>query len=301
VDARVRVHHPCPYCDLSVEFPRTLFLLWCDNRRDTFVVSSPDAEELRRVLRALRMSFHARALLLDEGNAIVALPDFEWEYPPSVTGLARRAGVWVLHPVLYFDGRETYRLLSPTKRELNALLGRVRRLGDVELLSVSSRDDLGGVRDRAVASVHSLEGLTDRQARSLVAAYDGGLLDVPARGSWEEVARREGLSRSTFGEHLRKGQLRLLANSYALLKSRSVRSEAPVVLPRTATAEGPRRTPLRGLRPDAAVDDEPLPTVRPPAGASHRGQAPGAAPAPSARSTRSSRARGTARRPARGR
>ncbi len=242
VDAHVRVRHPCPYCDISVAFPRTLLLLWCDNGRDVFLVSSPDEPELRRVLATLRRRLHARSLLVDGWDAVVMVRDFRWNSPPSVTGLARKTAVWVLPPVLYFDGRETYRFVAPSKRELYRLVTRLRLLGEVELLSVSGRMTFGEVRDLPVASVHFFEGLTDRQARALVAAYEGGLLDVPARGRWSEVARREGLSRSTFGEHLRKGQRRLLLNSYAALRARLGPAEPPVVLPALGARRRSRRS-----------------------------------------------------------
>lgn len=248
VDARVRVHHPCPYCDISCAFPRSLLLLWCDNRRDVFVVSSPDDGELGRVVRAFRSSFHARLLLQSGKDAVLSVPDFEWAEPPSVTGLARKGAVWVLHPVVYFGGTETYRFVSPSSTKLNAFLARVRRLGDLELLSVATRSDIGDVRDLPAASVHFFEGLTDRQARSLVAAFEGGLFHVPARTSWDQVAKKEGLSRSTFGEHLRKGQLRLLTNSYALLKARARRAETPTLLPRTGAKDPVRRATLSGTQ-----------------------------------------------------
>lgn len=248
-DARVRIHHPCPYCDISVEFPRTLLLLWCDNRRDVFLVSAPDAAEQRRVLAALRLSFHARVLTSEGSDALVAIPDFEWATPPSVTSLVRRTSVWVLHPVVYFGGTETYRLLAPSRPELSRLVRRLQTLGEVEILSISQRATLATVRDLPSAAVHFFEGLTDRQARCLVAAYEGGLLDVPARSKWGDVARREGLSRSTFGEHLRKGQLRLLANSYSSLKSRTESREGETtILPATGPAPRVRRSPLRGIR-----------------------------------------------------
>ena len=248
VDARVRVHHPCPYCDISVEFPQTLLLLWCDNHRDIFLVAAPDEAELREVVRALRDAFHGRPLIQEGSDALVVIPDFQWASPPSVTGLARRTGVWVLHPVVYFEGTETYRFIAPSKRELARLIDLVRRRGDVELLSTTARAGLEGVRELPAAAVHFFEGLTPRQGRSLVAAYEGGLFDVPARASWDEVARREGLSRSTFGEHLRKAQLRLLANSYAALKARVRPSEPPVLLPATTQPRPSTRAPLRGIR-----------------------------------------------------
>jgi predicted DNA binding protein len=253
VDARVRIHHPCPYCDVSGLFPETLLLLWCDNRRDIFLVSAPSTTELQQVIGALRESFHARTLLQDDRNALVSVPDFEWASPPSVTGLARRLGVWVLHPVLYYGGTETYRFVSPSKAELGRLVGRVQRLGDVEILSVAERSGLETVRDVPAASVHAFEGLTDSQARALVAAYDGGLLDVPSRASWSDVAGRQGLSRSTFGEHLRKGQLRLLSNSYPALRARLQQKQLPVLL-RSTGAESPSgRSPLLGTRARGTV------------------------------------------------
>jgi predicted DNA binding protein len=234
VDARVRVQHPCPYCDLSLEFPQSLLLLWCDNRRDTFMVSSPDPPELRRLTVTFRKQFRAQTLLSDGTSAILAVPDFEWDHPPSVTRLAREGEVWVLPPVVYSDGRETYRLLSPNRRRLFQLLRRLRRLGEVAVLSVSARGGLDTVREFPTASVHFFEGLTYRQLRALLAAHDGGLLEVPARSRWEEVARREGLGRSTFGEHLRKAQLRLVQNSYSVLRARAETSATPLVLPALA-------------------------------------------------------------------
>lgn len=253
VDAHIRVHHPCPYCDISVEFPRSLLLLWCDNRRDIFLVTAPDELELRRVVAALRDSFRAKLLLADRNDALVMIPEFEWKDPPSVTGLARRSNVWALHPVVYFEGKETYRFVAPTKAALNGLISKVRRLGDVEVLSVTDRARLAEIRDLPIASVHFFEGLTDRQARSMLAAYDGGLLDVPARARWNDIARQEGVSRATFGEHLRKGQLRLLANSYSALKARLAQRQEPIVLPATLPPRGAQRAPLAGTRPPGAT------------------------------------------------
>jgi predicted DNA binding protein len=197
-----------------------------------FLVSSPSQRELKAVLRRFRSSFKGRALLTDGEDALVVLPLFEWRYPPSVTGIARKIGVFVLPPVLYADGRETYRVLAPGREVLRRFLLRLRRLGDVELLSVTSRGSLQSIRELPLGSIHFLEGLTQRQTSALIRAFDEGLLDVPARDRWDGAARREGLSRSTFGEHLRKGQWRLVANAYAGLKSRVAQEPEPVLLPK---------------------------------------------------------------------
>ncbi len=248
VDAHVRVQHPCPYCDLSKAFPRSVLLLWCDNRRDTILVWGADEAELEGVSAAFRRRFRAKRLLRDGPAALLAIPDFDWAEPPSVTKLARRFGVWVLPPVVYSEGNETYRFVAPDRARLQRLFGRLRRLGAVTILSVSDRSGLEGIRDYPTASVHFFEGLTPPQARALVAAHDAGLLEIPARSSWAAVARQEGVGRSTFGEHLRKAQLRLVRNSYAVLRSRSASAAPPVVLPALSGAPTARAGEPAGAR-----------------------------------------------------
>lgn len=118
----------------------------------------------------------------------------------------------------------------------------------MEILSVSGRSGLEAVRQAPVTSVHHFEGFTDRQLRSLVAAYEEGLFHVPARTSWNAVARSLGLSRSTFGEHLRKGQFHLLQNSYPTLKARRHLQNRPLILRANPGPKRRRRSPLRGTR-----------------------------------------------------
>ena len=245
VDARFRVNHPCPYCDLSVRFPRSLLLLWCDNRRDVFLVSSPDRSELEELCQELRRKFRGTVLLREQQDAVILLPVFEWVEPPSVTGIARKSDIFVVPPVVYSDGRETYRVLAPTQTGLRRFINKLRRFGEVELLSVSRKNDLAPIRELPLSTFHFLEGITERQVRALIRGFEEGLLDVPSRGNWDSAARREGLARSTFGEHLRKGQWALLRNAYPALRARADQASTPSrlgKLPNRGTEESPRET-----------------------------------------------------------
>jgi predicted DNA binding protein len=82
------------------------------------------------------------------------------------------------------------------------------------------------IRDIGVVPVHFFEGLTDRQIHALAVAYENGLFDVPSRDKLDRVALKEGISRSTFGEHLRKAQFRIMKNSYPFLKLKDVRKSS---------------------------------------------------------------------------
>ncbi len=220
LETRIRVRHPCPYCNLSVAFPDVQMDLWTSTRSDVFHVTAPNRARLRESLSAMRESIGARRITYGNASALVITHRAQWDHPPSVTGIADRHGVWLVPPVVYHGGWETYRALSPTQSALKRFVAEVRRVGTVEVLSHRSRERLDGIRSLGTVPVHLFEGITDRQVHILVSAIEGGLFELPAKAKMDRMAAHEGLSRSTYGEHLRKAETQILQNSYPLLKLR---------------------------------------------------------------------------------
>ncbi len=234
------MQHPCPYCNLSVAFPDVEMDLWTSTRSDVFHVTAPDRQLLRKVLAEMRETIGTRQITYGDSSALVVTHRARWDYPPSVTGIADRRGVWLVPPIVYHGGWETYRALSPTQTALKRFVSEVRRVGTVEVLSHRSQERLDGIRSIGTVPVHLFEGLTERQVHVLVSAIEGGLFELPAREKMDRIAAREGLSRSTYGEHLRKAETQILRNSYSLLKLRDqmTAEDAP---PRIGTSRRARR------------------------------------------------------------
>ncbi len=226
LETRVRVQHPCPYCNLSVQFPDVEMDLWTSTRSDVFHVTATTPRRLRDALKGMRASIGARQITLVASQALVITHRAQWTYPPSVTGIADRHNVWLMPPVVYLGGWETYRAVSPTQSALRRFIADVRKVGRVQVLSHRPRDRLEGIRSIGTVPVHLFEGLTERQVHALVAAIEGGLFELPARQKMDRIAAREGLSRSTFAEHLRKAETQILRNSYPLLKLRDQTANA---------------------------------------------------------------------------
>ena len=218
LETRVRVQHPCPYGDLSAAFPDVEMSLWPSARNDVFHVSAANPARLEEVVRTMRETIRARKLTQAESAALVVAPAAGWHRPPSIASLADRRRLWLVPPTIYFAGRETYRVISPTNEALRRFVSDAKKLGAVEVLSHRSRDQLEGLRSLGTVPVHLFEGLTDRQVHVLVSAVEGGLFELPAKVKMDRIAAREGLSRSTFGEHLRKAEMQILRNSYSFLK-----------------------------------------------------------------------------------
>lgn len=223
LDTSLRISHPCPFCDFSASYPDAEMVLWCNGSSEVLQVSVPDPSALREVLREARKALSAHEIVQDGRSALTVLRSCECRKYRSVSVIADECGVWLVPPVTYYGGRETHRVLSKGRPSLQHFIAEVRKSGGtVEVASHKPREHLDVIHDMSVVPIHLFGGLTTRQIRALVLAYENGLLDVPAKTKMDRIATREGISRSTFGEHLRKAQLQLLRNSYPFLKLRDV-------------------------------------------------------------------------------
>ena len=219
LDSRVRIQHPCPFCELSADFPDAEMATWCNRSYDIIQVSVRDPGQLPDLLSKAKKRLHVREMFQDGRSALVMTRNCACYDYRSISSIADETGVWTVPPITYLEGWETHRLISSSASDVQRFFAEVRKVGKIEVQSYKPRERLSFIQDFGVP-VHLFEGLTDRQIRSLVAAYENGLLEVPSRGRMDRVARRERLSRSTFGEHLRKAQQQLIRNAYPWLKFR---------------------------------------------------------------------------------
>ena len=226
LDTTVRIRHPCPFCEYSGMFPDVEMILWCDGTNEVLHLLSPDHGTLERAVKAAERFLDTALMFMDERTALITTKECMCDTYRDVTSSARKFGCWLVPPETYRGGWETHRVISSDRAALRGFVEDVGEFGEIEILSHRPRDTSDVIQEVGVVPVHFFAGLTDKQARSLVAAYEEGLLDVPARGDMDRVARRLGISRSTLGEHLRKAQLQIVRNSYDYLRFHG--PEAPV-------------------------------------------------------------------------
>lgn len=220
LDTAIRVQHPCPFCDLSLGFPEAEMAVWCNRVNEVLQIEAPGADDLDSILTTARDSLGVYDVFRNGQSALTMARACTCASYRSVTSIADAEGVWLIPPITYHGGWETHRVISSGKEPLQRFVANVRRDGVVRVLSHRPRERLDAIHHLGLAPVRLFDGLTEKQARSLVLAYENGLFDVPARGRRDRIAQDLGVARSTFGEHLRKAELRLLRNSYPFLKLR---------------------------------------------------------------------------------
>ncbi|HEY3420810.1 MAG TPA: helix-turn-helix domain-containing protein [Methanomassiliicoccales archaeon] len=216
IDAKLRIRHDSTMCKISNEYPDTRMLVWCNGSSDVLQLSS-GKDSLDEVMESLKKVTCIQELMKEKGSAVTMVTTCACD-GVSLPGIAEKAGCLSIGPSTYSGGWEMLRLFAPNKSALRDCISQLKLYGEVEVASMKVRSESGALIDMGIAPLPFFGGLTEKQIEVLVSAYEHGLLSVPARNKMDHVAEKMGLSRSTYGEHLRKAVQTLVENSYPVLK-----------------------------------------------------------------------------------
>ena len=215
-EAGFKLQHECAFNDLSKRYPSLAMSHWCNSGVDVLEIACDDLEvfeslqkdigSLEKALgtKVLRKSFsmpHVQLVIQRCGCSNIKAP---------VSPVFEKNNCLELQPCLYKGGWEYYRVIAFNDRDLKNLFTDLGKYCSVEVLSRRSTPT-GAVKDVVLVSTKSLfGGLTAKQMQALVFALENGYYQVPKKVTTEEMARRLSQPRTTYEEHLRKAESKVL-------------------------------------------------------------------------------------------
>ena len=188
---------------------------WCNLQVDILefqAAKQEDAEKLEPALRKMLKRLGARLIRFNRYSArsLEAVIGCRCSTDNSTVAMIEWAGCIPVMPVNYRGGQEYCRLLALTKDTLNAAMSNLSKVSklEVESKSVIPRESAKGAITVPVDEF--LGALTKKQLAAFIAAMQMGYYGMPKGATIEEVASRQGVKRSTYEEHLRKAELKIL-------------------------------------------------------------------------------------------
>lgn len=167
-------------------------------------------EELEEVEKAFPPEAGFRNVAKDGDSIILVALIPEWE--KELLLCLDRADVLLLPPLMYEDGRVRLSVIG-----LQGSVDLTRIIPCARLISKRS------LRPEELRDRLSMSGLVPRltrqQGRSVLAALDAGYYEAPRRVTTGEVAEIMGISRSTFEEHLKGAESRIISSAESLVRS----------------------------------------------------------------------------------
>jgi predicted DNA binding protein len=226
LDTSLRMRHDRTFCNFASRYPDARMALWCMNANEMLYVSAKTEEDIGSIVEEARSALQVDHAYVDGASAVLTMTICSCNDERSIDNIAHQCRCWLIPPIIYTGGWANYRIFSPSRDDMKRFVDLCSKDSEVELVSHHGRENLDLILDSGTVPVHLFDGISERQLRVLASAYEGGLLDVPAKVEMDEVAKREGISRSTYGEHLRKSVHQLVKNSYPLLRSYQDRKSA---------------------------------------------------------------------------
>ncbi len=216
-EARMQVVHDCPYSRIARMYPEVTIAMWCNSHSHVYEVSAPDEQTLALVEKELAKNA-SRHETVREGN-LARMITRDCDCTPGVASIISQEGLWSEEPVIYRGGWENYHVIGHDREAFGRTVKRIEREGGtVNLQSLRPLKLRGAADDMLMTTSTLLAGLTEKQIEVLALASANGYFDRPAKVGLDELAKRAGLSRSTYAEHLRKAEGKLLDNVCPLVQ-----------------------------------------------------------------------------------
>ena len=236
-EASFRVKHECPYREISERYPDLTIREWYLDDCQVIEITAPGSptddllDELDRLGTILHESIDATGLHGVTQSCLCSLED-------SIIERFETHNCLYQPPTIHRQGWEHYSVIAFDERDIRALLHELEADRDIEVLSKTTIT-AQRIPHSMLAPVDQLfEDVTERQMAALRLALESGYYQQPRQTSLRELADKTAVARSTYEEHLRKAENKLLTNAGQFLRLVTATSTAdPLEVEKTRQAE----------------------------------------------------------------
>ncbi|MFT4884021.1 MAG: putative DNA binding protein [Natronomonas sp.] len=216
-EASFRVKHECPYREISERYPDLTIREWYLSDCQVIEVTSPEAptEELLDEIDDLGTILHESA---DESGLHVVTQSCLCSLEDSIIERFEEYNALYQPPTIHRQGWEHYTVIAFDEGDVRDLLHDLETDRDIEVLSKTAITEQQ-IPHSMLAPVDQLfETVTDRQLAALRLALESGYYEQPRKTSLRDLAKKTNVARSTYEEHLRKAENKLLTNAGQFLR-----------------------------------------------------------------------------------
>ncbi|MFW6018706.1 MAG: helix-turn-helix domain-containing protein [Halapricum sp.] len=216
-EASIRVKHECPYRGISERFPDLTIREWplSDCQVLEITTETTPTDELLEEISQLGTVLHESA---DDSGYHVVTQSCLCTLEDAVIDRFEEHNCLYQSPTIYRQGWEHYTAVAFDDDDIRALLSDLRSDRDIELLSKTSIAEKQIPHSMLAPANQLFENLTDRQLAALQLALERGYYEQPRKTSLRELAEQTSVARSTYEEHLRKAENKLLTNAGQFLR-----------------------------------------------------------------------------------
>ncbi|MEF8776952.1 MAG: helix-turn-helix domain-containing protein [Haloarculaceae archaeon] len=210
-EASFRVKHECPYREISEQHPDLTIEEWYLSDCQVIEITAPGAPtaELLDQIDQLGTILHES---VDESGLHVVTQSCLCSLEDSIIQRFEDHNCLYKPPTIHRQGWEHYRVTAFDEADVRALLQELEADRDIEVLSKTSIEEQQSPHGMQAPVDRLFEDVTARQLAALRLALESGYYEQPRKTSLRDLAEQTAVARSTYEEHLRKAENKLLTN-----------------------------------------------------------------------------------------
>jgi len=208
-EVSLRASYDYPFIELSRSLPEVPISMWCIWNRELLQVPSRDPRILETVERSIRKAGHVVDEWVDGRSSRIFLLDCTCPRYDSLWNVIEAHECWDAPPVIYQDGWANFRILTFLSENAREVYRDFQKRGPAEL--VRKRELPLSALPTSVWTNVLFGELTGKQSEALLTAFRFGYYSSPRQGRAEHIAQSVGVGRTTYEEHLRKAENRVIA------------------------------------------------------------------------------------------
>jgi len=234
-----RAQYDYPFIRISGRYPGVPISMWCNWNREMLSIPSQDPETLKGIERDVKKAGRIVDQWMDSRETRILLLKCTCGNHDSPWNVWEKFQFTDAPPHVYKDGWGYFRVLTFDVDATRGLFREFGKRGPTEL--IRKRELTLQVLPTSVW-VNGLFGeMTQKQIDALLKAHRHGYYTSPRKVTTENVAAALGISRSTYEEHLRKAENRIMEALVPYLHLYVSGEKAPEKLP---VAAGPDQTSI---------------------------------------------------------
>ena len=220
-----KIRHDCLFGNLSRKFPSARMFVWCNREHEVIEVVLSEPSQRRQVQKAIDGLADILDVTSDGGNVRVITKKCHCTTKNSVGRNLDAHNILHLMPVIYEAGWEYYHAIAFRHGDFKRFVEAAEQLPcELEVLRKSTiQANLGGSVTISVSDLFA--NLTNKQIDALLASHSMGYFKFPRKTNVMNIAKARRVPRTTFQEHLTKGENKLVAGLVPYLRLIQTKSD----------------------------------------------------------------------------
>jgi len=208
----LKVTHDCPFCNISKKFPSLKMFIWCNTEHDLMEIILDKWEQYSAVIEEVNKIGGNIEKSSDQNKVHLFTKKCNCTLENSISRNIEAFNLLHIAPVIYEQGWEYYRIIGFRHKDLQRLMQKLEDKGIVfEILRKVPFN--GFIASSLTLTADTLfSDLTDKQMEALLTAYNYGYYRLPRKANVKAIADRKRIPRTTFQEHLKKAENKLVAS-----------------------------------------------------------------------------------------